>query len=114
VPNFEDTQSDQPINSRSDKESSGSLSINTVELLSEDSSSNKAASSVDNPIGMAWLEEDGSITMHLHRTADGQNVNAMFSFKSGDKEFGEVLKHLNGLNFGEMKPVQPFPEKVQP
>ncbi len=59
-------------------------------------------------IGEAWLEKDGRITLHLSSDADGNHVNAMFSYETDDKDYQKILKHLGGLKPGETKPVKPF------
>lgn len=59
-------------------------------------------------LGEAWLDENETIWMHLRRTADGQNADAMFSYPKSDPYYPEILKHLNGLKHGERKPVPPW------
>jgi len=59
-------------------------------------------------IGDAWLEKDGTITMHLLSDADGNHANATFSYKASDRDYKKILEHLGGLKAGEKKPVKPF------
>lgn len=56
-------------------------------------------------IGEAWLDDDGTIRMHLKRTGDGQHVNALLAYPKGDPNYEKVLMHLNGLKQGEKKLV---------
>jgi hypothetical protein len=58
-----------------------------------------------NSIGVAWLEEDGSIALHLTRTSDGMHVSGMLRYQPTDERYNDVLKHLGGLKPGETKPV---------
>jgi serine/threonine-protein kinase len=62
------------------------------------------------PIGVAWLEEDGSITLDLRRTSDGQHVSGILRYKPTDEHYNDVLEHLGGLKPGETKPVPPWPD----
>jgi hypothetical protein len=61
-------------------------------------------------IGLAWLEDDGTLVMSL--TTDdpvvGGVVNATFRFEKDDPKRAEILAHLGGLAPGERKPVPPW------
>lgn len=59
-------------------------------------------------IGEAWLEKDGSITLNLRGDASGAAVHGQFNYKTSDKDFKDVLKHLNGIKPGEIKKVPPW------
>lgn len=59
-------------------------------------------------IGEAWLEKDGSITLNLRGDATGAAVHGQFNYKTSDKDFKDVLKHLNGIKPGEIKKVPPW------
>lgn len=59
-------------------------------------------------IGEAWLEKDGSITLNLRGDATGAPAHAQFNYKTSDKDFKDVLKHLNGIKPGEIKKVPPW------
>jgi hypothetical protein len=55
-------------------------------------------------IGVATLEEDGTIHMIL-------NVGTTeFSYPPDHKDYKYILKHLGGLKKGETKSVPPFPD----
>jgi hypothetical protein len=61
-------------------------------------------------IGTASMSADGTVTLHLTRTADGQHANATFKYTTVDPKYDEVLRHIGGLNAGETKPVRPWPD----
>ena len=61
-------------------------------------------------IGTASMSADGTVTVHLTRTADGQYANATFTYKPDDPDYAKTLKHIGGLKPGETKPVKPWPE----
>ena len=60
-------------------------------------------------IGSATMAADGTITLHLTRTADGKFVEGMLTYKIGDPGYQGVLAHLGGMKPGETKPVPPWP-----
>lgn len=62
------------------------------------------------PIGEAWLEKDGTLTMHLMRDGEGNYLDAQFSYKKSDKDYAETIKHIGGIKLGEHKLVPPFDE----
>lgn len=62
-------------------------------------------------IGEAWLEKDGGITLSLRSDAYGTPISAMFTYKTNDRDYDKILKHLGGLEPGEVKDVPPFPDK---
>jgi hypothetical protein len=62
-------------------------------------------------IGSATMSSDGTITLHLNRTSDGQFLDATFTYKVGDPDYQKTLAHIGGLKPGETKPVRPWPEK---
>lgn len=62
-------------------------------------------------IGEAWLEKDGGITLSLRSDAYGAPISAMFTYKTNDRDYAKILKHLGGLKPGEVKDVPPFPDK---
>ncbi|HEY9756608.1 MAG TPA: hypothetical protein V6C97_15680 [Oculatellaceae cyanobacterium] len=72
--------------------------------------STSGESSAKTPIGEAWLEKDGTLTMHLMRDGEGHYLDAQFSYKKTDKDYGETIKHIGGIKPGEHKLVPPFDE----
>jgi|GEM_PF-5980508 len=61
-------------------------------------------------IGYAWMQNDLSVTMLLRFEHSGISGDSLLTFKPGDPQYDEVLRHLGGLNPGESKLVQPWPE----
>ena len=62
-------------------------------------------------IGSASMAMDGTITLQLFRTSDGQSAHALFTYKVGDPKYQETLAHIGGLKAGESKPVKPWPDR---
>jgi hypothetical protein len=62
---------------------------------------------IEPPIGEAWLESDGSLTMHLMRDADGHPLDATLSYGKKDKDYNSTIQHIGGLKPGEHKLVPP-------
>jgi hypothetical protein len=61
-------------------------------------------------IGTASMSDDGTVTLHLTRTADGRYANAKFRYTTADSKYDEVLRHIGGLKAGETKPVRSWPD----
>jgi hypothetical protein len=64
-------------------------------------------------IGEARLEADGSITLNLRSDGTGAAVNGRFTYKPTDKDYKDVVKHLNGIKPGEVKQVPPWPDATK-
>jgi hypothetical protein len=63
------------------------------------------------PIGMCWIEEDGTIVVDLRRTADGINISMRpRRYPPTDPHYDAVLKHVGPLRPGEVKSVMPWPD----
>jgi hypothetical protein len=62
-------------------------------------------------IGSATMSADGTITLHLNRTADGQFLDGTLTYRVGDPDYRETLDHIGQLKPGETRPVRPWPEK---
>ncbi len=58
--------------------------------------------------GTAVMQEDGAITLHLRLTADGKDVDDTLTYKTTDRGYDNVLRHLGGLDPGESKPFSPW------
>ena len=58
--------------------------------------------------GMAVMQEDGTISLHLRLSSDGKNVDDTLTYKTTDRGYDNVLRHLGGLNPGESKPFSPW------
>lgn len=63
------------------------------------------------PIGVAWMEKDGTIVVELFRTGDGQSVHALWRYPKSDPEYRKMLDHLGPLEpDGKRVPVAPWPD----
>jgi hypothetical protein len=58
--------------------------------------------------GMAVMQEDGAISLHLRLSSDGKDVDDTLTYKTTDRGYDNVLRHLGGLNPGESKPFSPW------
>ena len=63
-------------------------------------------------IGVARLDEEGSIVLDL-RATDGRGIvgDARLVYSKSDPRYREVLEHLGGLEPGRAKPVPPWPAR---
>ena len=61
-------------------------------------------------IGTATMSADGTITLRLRTGQRGVVGEGTISYKKGDKDYNDVLKHLGGLKPGETKPAPPWPD----
>ncbi len=63
-------------------------------------------------IGVARLDEDGSIVLDL-RATDGRGIvgDARIVYPKAHPRYREVLEHLGGLEPGRSKPVPPWPDR---
>jgi hypothetical protein len=58
--------------------------------------------------GTAVMQEDGAISLHLRLTGDGKDTDDILTYKTTDRGYDNVLRHLGGLNPGESKPFSPW------
>lgn len=58
--------------------------------------------------GTAEMQEDGSLTLHLRLTNDGREIDDTILYKTTDRGYDNVLRHLGGLRAGERKPFRPW------
>ena len=56
----------------------------------------------------AVMQEDGAITLHLRLTSDGKDIDNTLTYKTSDRGYDNVLRHLGGLDPGESKPFSPW------
>jgi hypothetical protein len=54
-------------------------------------------------IGTATMNNDGTIVLHLVRTADGTPAEGFFTYSPGDPQYEVLLHHLGGLSPRESK-----------
>jgi hypothetical protein len=61
------------------------------------------------PIGVAWMETDGTIVLELFRTGDGQTVDALLRYPKSHPGYKKILAHVGPLNpNGKRVPVMPW------
>jgi FlaG/FlaF family flagellin (archaellin) len=58
--------------------------------------------------GTAVMQEDGAISLHLRLSSDGKDIDDTLTYKTTDRGYDNVLRHLGGLNPGESKPFSPW------
>jgi len=58
--------------------------------------------------GTATMQDDGSLTLHLRQTEDGKTIDDTLIYKTTDRGFDDVLRHLGGLNPGDTKNFRPW------
>jgi hypothetical protein len=61
-------------------------------------------------IGVAWMEEDGTIVVELFRTGDGKYAHGLFHYRKSDSDYQKILDHIGPMRPGEKKPVTPWPD----
>lgn len=58
--------------------------------------------------GTATMQDDGSLTLHLRLTSDGKEINDTLTYKTTDRGYDDVLRHLGGLSPGDTKSFRPW------
>jgi hypothetical protein len=58
--------------------------------------------------GTARMEDDGSLTLHLRLTSDGKEIDDTIFYKTTDRGYDSVLRHLGGMRAGDSKPFRPW------
>jgi hypothetical protein len=58
--------------------------------------------------GDAVMQDDGSLTLHLRLTSDGKEINDTLTYKTTDRGYDNVLRHLGNLNPGQAKSFRPW------
>jgi hypothetical protein len=59
-------------------------------------------------IGVAHMEQDGTITLRLRSLPPGPIAEGTLTYKPGDPKYEEIKKHLGGIAPGEYKSVPPW------
>ena len=62
-------------------------------------------------IGVASMAEDRVITLRLRAEDHGMVGEGSLTYRPGDAQYEDVIRHLGGLKPGESKPVPPWPGK---
>lgn len=63
------------------------------------------------PIGTAFLQEDGTIVLDLIARDNGAIGHARLRFPRDHPDYQSTLDHLGGLSPGEKKLVPPWPDR---
>jgi hypothetical protein len=64
------------------------------------------------PIGVARMENDGTIVLQLRAVSSGGTTGDGFlKYPKGHPEYEKILRHIGGLETGQSKPVPPWPDK---
>lgn len=71
--------------------------------------SGQVAAPSDAPIGTARMLTDGTVVLDLVASGLGAIGDARLTYPPGHPEYQAILRHLGGLQPGEIKPVRPFP-----
>jgi len=62
-------------------------------------------------IGVAWMEEDGTVVMRLRaRTPDGGLAEGLLRYPRTDRRYREILNHVGLTRPGQSRAVAPWPE----
>ncbi|MCW5746430.1 MAG: hypothetical protein KIT36_09550 [Alphaproteobacteria bacterium] len=62
-------------------------------------------------IGVAQMRADGTVVLYLRATGAGGSVgHAVLEYPPAHPQYHDVLRHLGGLQPGEVKPVPPWPD----
>lgn len=61
-------------------------------------------------IGVAWIDEDGTISMQLHASQGGIHGHGLLRYGVADPHYAEILAHIGPIKPGEKVTVLPFPE----
>lgn len=87
--------------------------IARIELNREEGRPEREGQRMDTaPIGVATMEEDGTIVLHLRAEGAGGIIgDSLLRYPPGHSRYAEVIRHLGGLKKGETKLVPPWPEK---
>jgi hypothetical protein len=58
--------------------------------------------------GTAVMQDDGTLTLRLRLTSDGQAVSDTIIYKVGDRAYDDVLRHLGGMSPGDTRQFRPW------
>ncbi len=59
-------------------------------------------------IGLAWLEDDGVLTLMINVEIAGRNDVYFEEIQPSEGRFMRMIDHLGGLGFGENKAIPPY------
>jgi hypothetical protein len=58
--------------------------------------------------GTAQMQDDGSLSLRLRLTSDGKEIDDTILYKTTDRGYDSVLRHLGGMRPGDSKPFRPW------
>jgi hypothetical protein len=58
--------------------------------------------------GTATMLDDGTLSLHLRLTSDGKPIDDTVTYKSSDRAYDDILRHLGGLRPGDTKQFRPW------
>ena len=58
--------------------------------------------------GTATMHVDGSLTLRLRLTSEGKKISDTLNYKTSDRGYDNVLRHLGGLRPGDTKSFRPW------
>jgi hypothetical protein len=59
-------------------------------------------------IGTATMLDDGTVELHLRLGSDGKPVSDTLTYKTTDRAYDGIVRHLRGLRPGETKSFTPW------
>ncbi|HUC52372.1 MAG TPA: hypothetical protein VMA30_23520 [Xanthobacteraceae bacterium] len=59
-------------------------------------------------IGVADMAADGTITLHLKSLWPDAHEDSDLNYAPDDPQYGDIKKHLGGIEPGQSKPIPPF------
>ena len=52
--------------------------------------------------------DDGTLSLHLRLTSDGKPIDDTLTYKTSDRAYDDILRHLGGLRPGDTKQFRPW------
>jgi hypothetical protein len=84
------------------------LGINSASFAGDTKPSTSDARASMPYAGTAVMQENGAVSLHLRLTSDGKEIDDTLTYKTTDRGYDNVLRHLGGLNPGDTKPFRPW------
>lgn len=58
--------------------------------------------------GTATMEDDGSLTLRLRQTSDGKDIDDSLTYKTTDRGYDDVLRHIGRMAPGDTRSFRPW------
>ena len=58
--------------------------------------------------GTATMLDDGTLSLHLRLNSDGKPIDDTLTYKTSDRAYDDILRHLGGLRPGDTKQFRPW------